>query len=83
MDKLRYWGIPGETVSMESLAKLADIEEIEEPTEKLRLNARLKRLQGYDIVLVDESHNFRNPGTKRYRGLMEIIRGGAKPDKRV
>ena len=35
-----------------------------------------------DVILVDESHNFRNPETKRYRALMEIIRGGV-PDKRV
>jgi len=83
MDKLRYWGIPGETISMESLTKLVDLEEVEDPTEVRKRLARLKRLQSYDIVLVDESHNFRNPGTKRYRALMEIIRGGQKADKRV
>ena len=43
----------------------------------------MKRYQDqYDVILVDESHNFRNPRTKRYRALMEIIRGG-KPDTRV
>ena len=36
-----------------------------------------------NIVLVDESHNFRNPATKRYRALQEIVRGGSTPDKRV
>jgi len=43
----------------------------------------LRYLQDFDVVLIDESHNFRNPETKRYQAAMEIIRGGAKPDKRV
>lgn len=44
---------------------------------------KLRHLQSFDVVLVDESHNFRNPATKRYQALQEIIRGGGKPDKRV
>jgi HKD family nuclease len=28
------------------------------------------------VVLVDEAHNFRNPGTKRYRGLNAYLRAG-------
>lgn len=34
-----------------------------------------------DVVLVDESHNFRNPGTNRYRNLSKLLTGGKK--KRV
>ena len=81
-DRLAEWGIIATTVSMESLAVLADIEEQPQAIQRQRL-AELKRYQDqYDIVLVDESHNFRNPRTKRYRALMEVIRGG-KPDTRV
>jgi superfamily II DNA or RNA helicase len=82
-ERLHANGIFGETVSMEYLAQLADIDEIEDDLERERRRRKLRSLQNVDIVLVDESHNFRNPGTKRYRALMEIIRGGAKPDKRV
>jgi superfamily II DNA or RNA helicase len=82
-DKLRAWGIPAETITMESLAKLAELDEIENQIERRKKERLLRELQTYDIVLVDESHNFRNPGTKRYQALMEIIRGGTKPDKRV
>ena len=83
MDKLADWGISASTVTMESLPSLADIESESSPFQQQRLRTTLKRYQDqYDIILVDESHNFRNPRTKRYRALMEIIRGG-KPDKRV
>ncbi|MBS3957067.1 MAG: hypothetical protein KGZ40_06030 [Clostridiales bacterium] len=82
-ERLHANGIFGETVSMEYLPQLADIDEIEDNLERERRRRKLRALQDADIVLVDESHNFRNPGTKRYRALMEIIRAGAKPDKRV
>ncbi len=82
-DRLAEWGIIATTVTMESLPSLADIQEEPSAIQRQRLYAELKRYQDqYDIILVDESHNFRNPRTKRYRALMEIIRGG-KPDKRV
>ena len=82
-DRFAEWGIIANTVSMESLPGLVDIEEEASAVQKQRLRAELRRYQEqYDIILVDESHNFRNPRTKRYRSLMEIIRGG-KPDKRV
>ena len=82
-DRFAEWGIMATTVSMESLPSLADIEEEPSAIQRQRLYADLKRYQDqYDIILVDESHNFRNPRTKRYRALMDIIRGG-KPDKRV
>ena len=82
-DRFAEWGIIATTVTMESLPSLADIQEEPSAIQRQRLNADLKRYQDqYDIILVDESHNFRNPRTKRYRALMDIIRGG-KPDKRV
>ena len=82
-DRLAEWGIIATTVSMESLPSLADIQDEPSAIQRQRLYADLKRYQEqYDIILVDESHNFRNPRTKRYRALVDIIRGG-KPDKRV
>ena len=82
-DRFAEWGIIATTITMESLPSLADIEEEPSTTQRQRLHAELKRYQDqYDIILVDESHNFRNPRTKRYRALMEIIRGG-KADTRV
>ena len=82
-DRFAEWGIIATTVTMESLPSLADIEEEQSAIQRQRLYADVKRYQDqYDIILVDESHNFRNPRTKRYRSLMDIIRGG-KPDKRV
>ena len=82
-DRFAEWGIIATTVTMESLPSLADIQEEPSAIQRQRLYADLKRYQDqYDIILVDESHNFRNPRTKRYRALMDIIRGG-KPDKRV
>ena len=82
-ERLQGFGVFGETVSMESLVQLVDIDEVEQEVDRTRRRRRLKKYQGFDVVLVDESHNFRNPGTKRYRALMEIIRGGEKADKRV
>jgi SNF2 family DNA or RNA helicase len=40
-----------------------------------------RRFRDLDVVLVDESHNFRNPGTNRYRNLMKLLTGGRR--KRV
>ena len=37
-----------------------------------------KRYRDLDVVLVDESHNFRNPGTSRYRNLMKLLIGGRR-----
>lgn len=36
----------------------------------------------YDIVVVDESHNFRNSATNRYRNLLKLVSSG-KRNKRV
>ena len=82
LDRLAEFRISGETVSMESLPQLVDLDE-QDPLAQSRNGRRLRRYQdNFDIILVDESHNFRNPQTKRYRALMEMIRGG-RPDKRV
>jgi superfamily II DNA or RNA helicase/DnaJ-domain-containing protein 1 len=82
-DRFYQYGIRGETCSMESLPQLVDIDEAPTALERSRRRQRLKRYQErFDIILIDESHNFRNNATKRYRALMEIVRGG-KPDKRV
>ncbi|GHO51454.1 helicase-related protein [Ktedonospora formicarum] len=40
-----------------------------------------KRYRDLDVVVVDESHNFRNPNTNRYRNLMKLLTGGRR--KRV
>jgi superfamily II DNA or RNA helicase len=82
-EKFAQYGILGETISMESLPQLVDLDEAGSPLERAERMRHLKRYQErFDIILVDESHNFRNSATKRYRALMEIIRGG-KADKRV
>ena len=82
-ERLAEWGIIASTISMEALPRFADIEEQSDLSQRQRLQVELRRYQDqYDVILVDESHNFRNPRTKRYRALMEIVRGG-KPDKRV
>ncbi len=80
-ERTREFDVSAEVVTMESLARLVDLDEAA-PQERAQAETRLRRLQQADIVLVDESHNFRNPQTKRYRALQEIIRGGA-PDTRV
>ena len=85
-EKLFSYGIDGTTITMESLAGLVvDPDEAEAETAHQRpvRERRLKRWQSFDLILVDESHNFRNPAAKRYQALLEIIRGGSKPDKRV
>lgn len=41
-----------------------------------------KQFSRYDIVVVDESHNFRNSGTNRYHNLQKLLQGGKK-NKRV
>ncbi len=41
-----------------------------------------RQYQNYDLVVVDESHNFRTPGANRYRNLSRLIASGRR-DKRV
>ena len=81
--RLSEWGIFAETVTMESLPSFADIDTESTDVFQALTGGKLRHFQqNFDIILVDESHNFRKPTTKRYRALMDIIRGG-KPDKRV
>jgi len=35
----------------------------------------------FNIIVVDESHNFRNPGTNRWKNLFNIITGGEREKK--
>jgi len=41
-----------------------------------RDNFDWRNYNDYDVVLVDESHNFRNPGTGRYQNLMKMLATG-------
>ncbi len=63
---LDRFGIPAQVVSMESLG---------------RDDFDWRPYANSDLVVVDESHNFRNPGTGRYLNLMRLLAGGR--DKRV
>lgn len=82
-ERFAQYGIAAETITMESLPAYAEIGDEPNAIRRSQLRARLAYWQNqFDIVLVDESHNFRNSSTKRYRALMELIQGG-KPDKRV
>ncbi len=65
--KLNEYGIKADVISQESLG---------------RANFVWKAFNGYDVILVDESHNFRNPGTCRYGNLMKRLATG-KPEKTV
>ena len=42
----------------------------------------IRRYNKHDIIVVDESHNFRNSATNRYRNLQKII-GSGKRNKQV
>jgi superfamily II DNA or RNA helicase len=65
--KLSEYGIKAEVISQEAVSR-ADFD--------------WKAYNQYDVVLVDESHNFRNPGTGRYRNLLKLVSTG-KADKIV
>jgi len=65
--KLDEYGLKATVVSMEEMG---------------REDFDWKKYQGYDLVLVDEAHNFRHPGTGRYGNLNRLICTGRR-DKRV
>ena len=44
--------------------------------------ARLRELENYALVIVDEAHNFRNPKANRFQNLMQVLQGGPQ-DKEV
>lgn len=64
---LERYGLPVQVVSMESLG---------------RDDFPWRAYANYDLVVVDESHNFRNPATGRHINLMRLLTGG-RADKRV
>ncbi|MBD1858592.1 MULTISPECIES: helicase-related protein [Leptolyngbya] len=65
--KLDDFGIKATVISQEELG---------------RKNFNTKQFSRYDIVVVDESHNFRNSGTNRYQNLQRLLQSG-KRNKRV
>lgn len=67
LKKLDEFGIKADVVSQEEIS---------------RKHFDVKRFSKYDLVLVDESHNFRNSATNRYRNLQKLI-GSGKRNKRV
>ncbi|MCT7971121.1 helicase-related protein [Laspinema olomoucense] len=42
-----------------------------------------RRYSTYDIIVIDESHNFRNSATNRYRNLQKLINSGKRSKKLV
>ena len=46
------------------------------------VEARLRDLGNYAMIIVDEAHNFRNPNANRFQNLMEALQGGPQ-DKEV
>ncbi len=67
LPKLDEYGIKADVISQESLS---------------RETFDWRTYNDYDVILVDESHNFRNPGTGRYGALMRLLATG-KAGKRV
>lgn len=65
--KLNEYGIKAEVISQEAVS---------------RESFPWRDYNQYDVILIDESHNFRNPGTGRYQNLMKLLATG-KPDKVV
>lgn len=65
--KLEEYGIKAEVVSQESMG---------------RESFPWKDYHNYDVILIDESHNFRNPNTGRYQNLMRLLATG-NPNKVV
>ena len=65
--KLDEFGIKADIVSQEELG---------------RKDFDIRRYTKHDIILVDESHNFRNSGTNRYINLQKLI-GTGKRNKKI
>lgn len=65
--KLDEFGIKADVVSQEEIS---------------RKEFKVKRYYKHDLIVVDESHNFRNSATNRYRTLQRLI-GSGKRNKRV
>jgi superfamily II DNA/RNA helicase len=65
--RLKEFGIAADVLSMEEMG---------------REGFNWKLYTNYDVILVDESHNFRKPGTGRYNNLRRIIAAGNQ-DKKI
>ena len=65
--KLDEFGIKADVISHEEVS---------------RQGFNVQRYSRYDIILVDEGHNFRNSTTNRYRNLLKLVSSG-KRSKRV
>ena len=65
-DASRDMGVDLVTESMETLGN----------TSGTSADDRLKQLEQYAIVIVDEAHNFRNPSANRFINLMRVLQGG-------
>lgn len=65
---LERYGIPAQVVSMESMG---------------REDFDWQRYRDSDLLVIDESHNFRNPGTGRYVNLLRMVSSGDSNKKVV
>ena len=65
--KLDDFGIKADIVSQEELG---------------RSSFDIRKYTKYEIIIIDESHNFRNPGTNRYSNLQKLL-GTGKRNKKV
>jgi SNF2 family DNA or RNA helicase len=64
--KLQEYQVQAQILSMEELG---------------RKDFNWRAYRNFDFVLVDESHNFRNPGTGRYRNLFRLVSTGKRTKK--
>lgn len=65
--KLDEFGIEADVISQEEIS---------------RVNFDIRPYTKHDLVIVDESHNFRNSGTNRYRNLQKLMSSG-KANKQI
>lgn len=63
--KLREFGIRADVISQEKISRDFDID----------------KFKDYDLILIDESHNFRNSNTKRWKNLFQTIIEGKNTKK--
>ncbi|MEG4420790.1 helicase-related protein [Microcoleus sp. LAD1_D5] len=66
--KLDDFGIKADIVSQEELG---------------RSSFDIRKYTKYEIIIIDESHNFRNPGTNRYSNLQKLLGTGKRNQKIV
>jgi superfamily II DNA or RNA helicase len=64
--KLDEFGVKADVVSHEEIS---------------RHNFDISKYNRHDIVVVDESHNFRNSATNRYRNLLKLVNSGNRSKK--